>query len=134
VFFHLRKQKILSEIRKKLESYGFEIETEDVEGQTDFDVKNLLDDFEYLNNAERSDLCEVLQSQGEYDSAVFTVTKVSEDGDLYAISSPSFNAEYQFDSETSMTALKQISDKYCGGEDPVAFFDWLIALEKERDE
>ena len=134
VFFHLRKQKILSEIRKKLESYGFEIETEDVDGQTDFDVKNLLDDFEYLNNAERSELCEVLQSQGEYDSAVFTVTKLSEDGGLYAISSPSFNAEYQFDAETSMTALKQISDKYCGGEDPVAFFDWLIALEKERDE
>lgn len=134
VFFHLRKQKILSEIKKKLESYGFEIVTEDVNEQTDFDIKNLLDDFEYLNNAERSELCEVLKSQGNFDSAVFTVTKVSDDGDVYAISYASFNAEYQFDAKTSQEAISQISEKYCGGEDPVSFYDWLIALEKEKDE
>lgn len=133
VFFHLRRQRIISEVRKKLESYGFDVvnEADDNSGLADFDIKNLLDEFEYLNNAERIELCEVLQSQGAYDSTVFKVGKTSDTG-AYTIEYPSFSAQYHFDAESSKMAMERISEKYCGGEDPVSFFDWLIALDKDE--
>ena len=133
VFFHLRRQRIINEVRKKLESYGFDVvnEADENSGLADFDIKNLLDEFEYLNNAERIELCEVLQSQGAYDSPVFEVGKTSDNG-AYTIKYPSFSAQYHFDAESSKMAMARISEKYCGGEDPVSFYDWLIALDKEE--
>ena len=89
-----------------------------------------MDEFEYLNNAERIELCEVLQSQGTYDSLVFHVGKPSEENGIYSIEYPSFNAKYHFDAASSQVAIKRISEQYCGGEDPVSFYDWLIALDK----
>jgi hypothetical protein len=132
VFFHLRRQRIVSEVRRKLESYGFDVVTDANENavMADFDIKNLLDEFEYLNNAERIELCEVLQSQGAYDSLVFHVGKPSEENGIYSIEYPSFNAKYHFDAASSQVAIKRISEQYCGGEDPVSFYDWLIALDK----
>ena len=84
-----------------------------------------------MNNAERIELCEVLQSQGAYDLPVFEVGKTSDNG-AYTIKYPSFSAQYHFDAESSKMAMERISEKYCGGEDPVSFFDWLIALDKEE--
>ena len=57
-----------------------------------------------------------------------TVT-VYENG-IYSIEYPSFNAKYHFDAASSQVAIKRISEQYCGGEDPVSFYDWLIALDK----
>lgn len=134
VFFHLRRQRILTEVRKKLEKYGFEILTDADEnnGVSDFDIKNLMDEFEYLNNEERVELCEVLQSQGDYNSVVYKVVKSSDGSGAYTIAYPSFSTVYHFDAESSQMALKRISEIYCGGEDPVLFYDWLITLGKEE--
>ena len=121
-------------MRKKLEKYGFEILTDADEnnGVSDFDIKNLMDEFEYLNNEERVELCEVLQSQGDYNSVVYKVVKSSDGSGAYTIAYPSFSTVYHFDAESSQMALKRISEIYCGGEDPVLFYDWLITLGKEE--
>lgn len=133
VFFHLRRQMIVKAVREKLLSYGLDIavDSEEKSSMEDFDIKNLLDEFEYLNNVERLELCEVLQSQGSYDSAVFDVDTPAEPGGTYSITYPSFSTIYHFDAESSEKALGQIKEKYCNGEDPVSFFDWLIALDRE---
>ena len=133
VFFHLRRQMIVKEVRGKLESYGLDVsvDSEEKTSMDDFDIKNLLDEFEYLNNAERLELCEVLQSKGSYDSAVFDVGEPSEPGGVYYIAYPSFSTVYHFDAESSQKALSQIKDMHCNGEDPISFFNWLIALDKE---
>ena len=128
LFLHYRKHAIIEMTKRKLEDLGLEYEEYSHDGRDgeDGNIIDLLSEFSDLNNPERLELCEVLNNHWQCPSAVYDV-RPSDDGNSFSINYNSFDHPYWLTDTSAARLLRQISERYCNGEDPIMYYSWLIA-------
>lgn len=127
-FIALRKKAIIELIKDTFDELGIGY-YEDNEVDPEDAITNLLNDFDELNNAEKVELCEILQSGQDAHSVIFDVTRNNDN--TITINYPSFQQAYIMNETIMKKCLKAIENEYCNGEDPIGYYNWLIAIDKD---
>ena len=128
-FVALRKKKIISLVKKTLREMGVSFK-EQMPSEHDDIVADMLSDFSDLNNYEKSELCSILSMGINAHSVIYTLSH--NDDNTLTIDYPSFQQKYKLNDQEMKKCHKAIENEYCNGEDPEDYFNWLIALEKEK--
>lgn len=128
-FVALRKKKIISLVKKTLREMGVSFK-EQMPSEHDDIVADMLSDFSDLNNYEKSELCSILSMGINANSVIYTLSH--NDDNTLTIDYPSFQQKYKLNDQEMKKCHKAIENEYCNGEDPEDYFNWLIALEKEK--
>lgn len=127
-FIALRKKAIIELIKDTFDELGIGY-YEDSEVDPEDAITNLLNDFDELNNAEKVELCELLQSGQDAHSVIFDVTRNNDN--TITINYPSFQQAYIMNETIMKKCLKAIENEYCNGEDPIGYYNWLMAIDKD---
>ena len=128
-FVALRKKKIIALVKKTLREMGVSFK-EQMPSEHDDIVADMLSDFTDLNNYEKSELCSILSMGINANSVIYTLSH--NDDNTLTIDYPSFQQKYKLNDQEMKKCHKAIKNEYCNGEDPEDYFNWLIALEKEK--
>lgn len=131
LYLHKRKRRIVELSKNLLDSLNLEYEDNSL--TTDFDVEEsisgLLSEFDDLNNEESRELCEILGNERQRHSVIYDV---KDDGNgSFSIGYGSFSRTYTLNDAAARKLLQMISDRYCNGEDPMDYYSWLIAIDKD---
>ena len=128
-FIALRKKAIIELIKDTFDELGIDYD-EDSEVDSDEAIANMLSDFDELNNAEKVELCEILQSGENAHSVIFDVFRNNDN--TITINYSSFQQKYILNDSLMKKCLKSIGNEYCNGENPIDYYNWIISIEKEH--
>ena len=128
-FIALRKKAIIELIKDTFDELGIDYD-EDSEVDSDEAITNMLSDFDELNNAEKVELCEILQSGENAHSVIFDVFRNNDN--TITINYSSFQQKYILNDSLMKKCLKSIGNEYCNGENPIDYYNWIISIEKEH--
>lgn len=122
-FATLRKKAFADMISERLEKLGIKAASNSSQAEN-LDVDMLMDEFDDLSNAEKAEFSRTLLDL-DHSSSIFSITSIGEN--RYELHSDLLMGKYRFSEEEAKSFLNNISTKYCDGEDPDLYFEWLAA-------
>ena len=125
-FAALRKKAFADMVAERLGKLGIKVANESTQAEI-LDVDMLMDEFDDFSYEEKAEFCRALLSL-DYSSSIFPILSIGEN--RYEMHSDLLMKKYIFSEENAKSFLDNISTKYCNGEDPDLYFDWLATLNK----
>lgn len=125
-FAALRKKAFADMVTERLEKLGIKVSTKSLQAEN-LDVDMLMDEFDDFSYSEKANFCRALLVL-DTGSSIFPITSIGEN--RYELHSDLLMRKYRFTKEDARAFLYNVSTKYCNGEDPDLYFEWLAALER----